>query len=179
MKIYVLRHGQTDGNKKKMMQGNLDIELNDVGRAQALEARQIISKLGIDLIICSPLKRTRQTAIIACPNTPIIYDNRLRSRNHGEFMGMSRDEINLKEYWNIRENKQYKEAESVQTLYERVVSLLSDIKKKYSDKTVLLVTHSGITRILYYYFHGIPEDGDLTEYQSVNTSIESYVLEES
>lgn len=179
MKIYVLRHGQTDGNKIEMMQGNLDMELNEEGRAQALEARSKLSKLGIDFIICSPLKRTRETALIACPNTPIIYDNRLRSRNHGEFMGMKRDEINLKEYWNIRANKQYKEAESVQALYDRVVSLLEDIKKKYSDKTVLLVTHSGITRILYYYFHGIPEDGDLTEYESVNASIEEYILEEN
>lgn len=179
MQLYILRHGQTDGNKTKMMQGNLDIELNDVGREQALEARKKISKLGIDLVICSPLKRTKETAIIACPSTPIIYDERLRSRNHGEFEGMSRDAIDIKEYWNIRENKQYKEAESVQALYNRVVSLLDDIKKKYAGKTVLLVTHSGITRILYYYFHGIPEDGDLTGYESVNASIESYTLEDN
>ena len=63
-------------------------------------------------------------------------------------------------------------------MFERIDSLLKDIKKNYSDKTVLITTHSGICRILYYYFNGIPESGSLLEYESTNCSLEKYELEE-
>ena len=43
-------------------------------------------------------------------------------------------------------------------------------------KNVLLVTHSGIVRVLYYYFNGFPEDGDLLEYESTTASFEHYIL---
>ena len=55
---------------------------------------------------------------------------------------------------------------------------LNDIKTNYKDKNILLVTHSGICRILYYYFNGIPEDGNLIGYESTNCSFEKYELEE-
>ena len=100
------------------------------------------------------------------------------SRDHGEFQGKSRYEINLKDYWNIKLNKQYERAECVKHIYDRVDSLINEIKTKYRDKTVLLVTHSGICRILYYYFNGIPEDGDLMGYESTNCSVERYELED-
>lgn len=176
MKIYVLRHGQTDGNVKDMMQGNLDIELNDEGRKQARSAGEIIEKLNIDLIFCSPLKRTVETAKLACPNTPIILDDRLRSRDHGEFEGLRRDEIDRSLYWNIKKQPKYEKAESLQHLFDRVKSLLEEIKEKYQDKNILLVTHSSVTRVLYYYFNGIPEDGDLNAYNAVNAKVESYEL---
>jgi len=89
---------------------------------------------------------------------------------------MRRDEVNLQDYWNIKLNKQFEKAESMGEIFNRVSSLLNDISINYSDKTVLLVTHSGITRVLYYYFNGFPEDGDLTEYQSTNCSFEEYEL---
>lgn len=177
MKIYVLRHGQTDGNVKDMMQGNLDIPLNDTGRDQARAANEIIKDLNIDLVICSPLKRTKETAELACPNTPIIYDKRLLSRDHGEFEGKCRDDLDRSIYWNIKKNQIYERAETLQHLYDRVDSLLNEIKEKYQDKHILLVTHSSITRVLYYYFNGIPEDGDLNEYNAINAKVECYELE--
>ena len=109
-------------------------------------------------------------------NIEKVYDYRLLSRDHGEFEGLRRDEINLSEYWNIKKNIQYERAESVGSLFERVESLLRDIKIKYEGKNVLLVTHSGICRVLYYYFNGIPEDGNLLEYESHNCSFEQYDL---
>lgn len=174
--LYVLRHGETDGNKVRAMGGHIDIPLNQNGINQAVQAREEISKLDIDLIISSPLKRTRCTALIACPGKPIIYDERLISRDHGEFQGKDRLSINLKEYWNIWENKKYEKAESVKDLYMRVKNLIDEIEKKYPNKNILLSTHSGVTRILYYYFNGIPEDGDLTEYTAVNAKVEKYDL---
>lgn len=176
MKIYVVRHGETNENISKMMQGNMDTELNDAGRKQAYDLVKKVASCDVDLIFSSPLKRAYDTAKIIAQGKRIVVDERLKSRNHGEFQGISRNGINLKDYWNIKKNIRYEKAESVRDLYDRIVSLLMDIKRYYPDKKVLLVTHSGITRILYYYFNGIPEDGDLTSYESTNCSFEEYDL---
>jgi len=176
MKLFVLRHGETNENITGMMQGDMDTVLNEKGCCQALSVRDKVLESNIDLVISSPKKRAIKTAMLAAPNIPLILDDRLRSRNHGEFEGMRRDEININDYWNLKKNNQYIKAESVQDLFDRVESLLKEIKEKYNDKNVLLVTHSGIVRILYYYFNGIPEDGDLMEYESHNCSFEQYEL---
>ncbi|HPF82799.1 MAG TPA: histidine phosphatase family protein [Bacilli bacterium] len=176
MKLYVLRHGETNENITKVMQGNMETVLNETGRNQAMSVRDKVKDAHIDLVISSPKKRALETAALAAPGVKIITDDRLLSRNHGEFQGMTRDQVNLHDYWNIKKNIQYKEAESIGTIFNRVSSLLNDISINYSDKNVLLVTHSGITRVLYYYFNGFPEDGDLTEYESTNCSFEEYEL---
>jgi len=176
MKLYVLRHGETNENITGIMQGNMETVLNELGRKQAESVRNKVKEAGIDLVISSPKKRAVETAQIAAPNIPIILDDRLLSRNHGEFEGMQRNQVNLKDYWNIKLNKQFEKAESMGEIFNRVSSLLNDISINYSDKTVLLVTHSGITRVLYYYFNGFPDDGDLTEYESTNCSFEEYEL---
>ncbi len=179
MYLYVVRHGETAENIKSIMQGNMDTVLNETGKLQAKEAKEKLKGVQIDLIICSPKQRTLETALIVSDdNSMIITDDRLLSRDHGEFEGKTRYEINLQDYWNIKLNKQYESAECVQHIFDRVDSLIQEIKNKYKDKTVLLVTHSGICRILYYYFNGIPEDGDLLEYESTNCSVERYELED-
>ena len=62
MKIYIIRHGQTDWNVQRKIQGTSDIELNSTGIKQSEEARKIVKELELDFIICSPLKRARKTA---------------------------------------------------------------------------------------------------------------------
>ena len=176
MKIYVVRHGETNENISKMMQGNMDTELNDAGRKQAYDLVKKVASCDVDLIFSSPLKRAYDTAKIIAHGKRIVVDERLKSRNHGEFEGLERHKINLNDYWNIKKNIQYEKAESIGELFNRISSLLNDISINYSDKRVLLVTHSGIARVLYYYFNGFPEDGDLMEYESTNASFEHYKL---
>lgn len=62
MEILVTRHGQTDWNALGKLQGQTDIELNDIGRQQAKETGKLIKDENIDLIITSPLKRAVETA---------------------------------------------------------------------------------------------------------------------
>lgn len=174
MKLYVVRHGETKENKTGMMQGEMDTVLDKRGKEQALSLQPKLKEIDIQATFCSPKKRTLETAILAFPEAEIYFDERLKSRNHGEFQGMSRDQINLEEYWNIKKNVQYTKAESVGSLMNRVVDFLDEIKAKYQDKNVLIVTHSGITRVLHYYFNGIPEDGNLMGYESTNASLEEY-----
>ena len=177
MKIFVLRHGETNENITGIMQGNMDTELNEIGRNQAKSVAAKVKENNIDLVISSPKKRTIETASLAAPGIELITDDRLLSRNHGEFQGKRRDEIDLENYWNIKKNVKFEKAESVGALFNRVVSLLEDIIIKYPNRNILLVTHSGICRVLYYYFNGFPDDGDLLEYESHNCSFEEYDLE--
>ena len=64
MKIWIARHGQTDLNKRKMMQGLTDCPLNERGLEQARQSRRNIGDIHFDAVYASPLKRAQQTAAI-------------------------------------------------------------------------------------------------------------------
>ena len=102
MTIYILRHGETEENTRGIMQGNMETLLNETGRNQAISVRNLVKEAGIDLVITSPKLRAKETAILAAPGIELIEDERLLSRDHGEFEGLARDEINLNDYWNIK-----------------------------------------------------------------------------
>ena len=95
--IYVTRHGQTNWNLEKKVMGRCDEPLNDKGKSQALETKNKLLDVGIDLIICSPLLRTKQTAEIinGNRNIPVIYDDRIIERDFGEFEGMQVDNFDF------------------------------------------------------------------------------------
>ena len=176
MKLYVLRHGETNENITGIMQGNMETVLNELGRKQAESVRNKVKEAGIDLVISSPKKRAVETAQIAAPNIPIILDDRLLSRNHGEFEGMQRNQVNLKDYWNIKLNKQFEKAESMGEIFNRVSSLLNDISINYSDKTVLLVIHGGISVAINAYFFGIPSEENPTYGSLKNCEVKVFDL---
>ncbi|MCK9168832.1 MAG: histidine phosphatase family protein [Treponema sp.] len=64
MKIYLVRHGETDWNRKLKIQGQADIPLNDTGRKQASHAAGVLSSIQADIAYTSPLQRARETAEI-------------------------------------------------------------------------------------------------------------------
>ena len=96
MKIYVIRHGQTDWNVAGKCQGRTDIELNETGIEQAKQAKEQLKNYNIEQIICSPLKRTRKTAEVIKENTncSIITDERIIERECGTIEGTTRKEWN-------------------------------------------------------------------------------------
>ena len=155
MKFYVVRHGQTDWNAKGRIQGKTDIELNEIGIEQARQLKALIKDYNIDLIISSPLKRARKTAEIINETVKcnIIFEDSLKERGYGIFEGMIRKEINdelinsdiLNNYYI---NKEYKEIETIQSLCSRVWKLLDNLKPKYKDNNILLVTHGGTIRAI-------------------------------
>ena len=82
MKIYIVIHGQTKCNVENKYNCRLDEDINEMGIEQAKQAREKVKKLNIDLIICSPMKRTKHTCeIINVNNIPVIYDDRLIERD--------------------------------------------------------------------------------------------------
>ena len=82
MKLYVIRHGLTKCNIEKKYNGKLDEDINETGILQAKKVQEIIKNIDIDLIICSPLLRTRHTCnIININDVPVIFDNRIEERD--------------------------------------------------------------------------------------------------
>ena len=69
MKILLVRHGETDYNKNKLIQGHSDIELNETGRDQARNAGQKLTEYDIDFAFSSPLKRAVETARLMLDNS--------------------------------------------------------------------------------------------------------------
>ena len=177
MKLYVVRHGRTNCNDEGKYNGKLDEDINEVGIKQAKEARKKVEKLDIDLIICSPLLRTKHTCnIININNIPIIYDKRLEERDCGKLTNEKLGEFYYTDYWNYYSNKKIEGLETIPELFKRVSLFLDEIKEKYKDKNILIVTHGGVARGIYFYFNEIPKDGKLENFGSGNCEIKEYEL---
>ena len=185
MKFYIIRHGQTNWNRKGKIQGKTDIELNEEGIEQAKEARKILEKYPIDIIVSSPLKRARKTAEIIneVKNVPIIFEKAIEERGFGYFEGKIRKEIHdeildSEILDNYSLNKEYKGVETIQSLCDRVWGLLDLLKTEYIDKNILLVTHGGVTRAINGYFNGANDKGILEDLGLQNCEIRTYEIEE-
>ena len=177
MELYIVRHGQTDGNVNKIMDGIRDIDLNETGVKQAEETRDLLKDIKFDLIICSPLARTKHTMeIININNYPVIFDDRVKERDCGEFTGKGFDSLDRDLYWNYYDETKYESAESIEHLFNRVFSFLNEISDKYQGKRVLLVTHEGVTKTINCYFNGVPKDGNLQGLGIKNCQVVKYDL---
>ncbi len=177
MKLYIIRHGNTDTNVLDIYNGKLDEDINEIGINQAKEASKTIRDLDIDLIICSPLLRTRHTCeIINVNNVKVIYDERIEERDCGSLTNTKIDEFYYTEYWNYYSKIKKDGLETVPHLFDRVHKFLDDIKEKYKDKNILLVTHGGVARAIHFYFNELPKDGQIEKYLPNNCEIRQYEL---
>ena len=176
MEILLTRHGQTEWNVLGKVQGRADIKLNEKGIQQAKETGKALNEEKIDLIICSPLKRAKQTAEIINKdrNIPIIYDEDVIERDFGEFEGINKKEFDFEGYWSYKQNNKYEKAENIKDFFERVYSFLDKIKEEYKDKRVLIVAHGGISIPVNCYFNGIPEDDNLLKLVLGNCEVAKY-----
>ena len=94
-RLVMLRHGQTDFNRGSRMQGQLDTELTELGRAQAVAAAEALAKRQPLLVVSSDLRRAYDTAVALGERTglPVRVDNRLRETHLGDWQGMTHAEI--------------------------------------------------------------------------------------
>lgn len=175
MKIYIVRHGQTNSNLKKVYDNvKLDEDINENGIKQAEELRDKIMNIKFDVIYSSQLKRAIHTAnIINYNNNKIIIDKRLEERNTGNLAGKPLECTNREVYWDYYSNTKYGTEESINDLFNRVNSFINELKNK-NYNTVLIVTHSGVSKAIYAYFNGIPKDGKLLNLGLKNGEIKEY-----
>lgn len=180
MEILLTRHGQTDWNLLKKVQGKADIELNEKGIQQAETTRDSLKEEKIDLILCSPLKRAIQTAEIINQgrNIRIIIDERVSERDFGEFEGMPNTDFDYNAFWSYKQNLRYDKAENIRDFFRRVYDFLDSIKKEYDGKRILIVAHAGISIPVKCYFKGIPNAETLLSLCLENCEIAKYSYKE-
>lgn len=86
--FYFLRHGETDWNHRRVMQGHMDIALNDIGVHQAHAIASAVGALPIKTICCSPLQRARRTAELVNSNhLPLVVIDALKECGFGIYEG--------------------------------------------------------------------------------------------
>ena len=154
MNIYLLRHGQTDWNLEGRIQGHTDIPLNPHGKVQI--AQTATGLMGIcpnmDLILCSPLSRAKESARIAAeklnyPKDSIIEEPFLIERCFGEAEGLTAAEREEKypNYHYSDISYHFPGMESFEELMKRARSLFERIVDTYKDReNILAVSHGAI-----------------------------------
>lgn len=175
MKLYLIRHGQTDWNKKGIIQGRTDIALNETGRQQAVETRKQLQPLSFDCIYCSPLTRTKETAAIINEqrNVPIYYDDRLLERNFGKFEGTCVKDLDFSTFWDLHNNDHSHGEETAVMFFNRIHDFIKDISK-LEYNTILIVAHGGVSLPIYSYFHTLEKEQDYLKYMLKNCEIAVY-----
>ena len=170
MNVYFMRHGETDWNSIKRVQGHTDIPLNQNGISLAEKTSRAVHEAGIkfDLIYTSPLVRAKKTAEIMnlYSKTKIIEDKRIIEFCFGEGEGHTYEEIKTNDYFKNLRNwflapENYvaeKGAESYEEFFGRIDSFLETIrtieKEGFADESgnessvenVLIVCHGGVVR---------------------------------
>ncbi|MBU3180571.1 alpha-ribazole phosphatase [Clostridium psychrophilum] len=156
MNIYLLRHGQTEENKKGSYYGNMDISLNEIGISQGIKARAFFNDIKLDRVYVSNKRRTLEMAklVLGQQDIVVIQDGRINEINFGDFEGKTYDEIvKLYPKESICWHDNWKEfeppnGESYIKLCERVKKFMEDIKK-LENENILICAHSGVIRAIY------------------------------
>ncbi len=171
MKLYVIRHGETDMGKNRVI-ATVEEPLNEKGKEQAINVGKELNSLNIDLIYCSPIGRAKHTLELLNlkKDIPVIIEDRIKERDVGVYEKVSFHDIDWKIFWGYNSETKYTKLESMKNVYKRVASFLDELKEKHKDKNILLVTHGGVSRAIYWYFNGI----DNTLFTCENCKIYEY-----
>lgn len=152
--IIAFRHGETDWNRKGIIQGRTDIPLNETGIQQAIKLAEDLKPYKIDAILTSPLTRAKQTAEIVQSSlkVPLHFDDRLVECNCGVFEGRTKD-LDFFAKW---ESPQYpyikpENGEYNRDIFDRAIQSVRDFIHHESNaeyETIAISTHGGVVRRL-------------------------------
>lgn len=163
MRLILIRHGKTCDNLKRRYSGIKDIGLTRAGRQEAKKIKEKIKGLKVDRVFCSDLKRSWQTAEIIFSNRTckIIKNPHLREINFGKWEGLTYIQIVrrypstckrwLKDPFSVNIPKGQKLSHFVR----KIKNELKKIVDRNTDKTVALITHSGVIRVILNTIRGI------------------------
>lgn len=176
MKLYVTRHGQTQYNIEVRICGKSDVMLTEKGISQAYELADRMVGKKIDLIISSPLIRAKTTADIVGKRigADVIVDERLAERDYGAIDGTYEGTPGFMDKW-VQFGYVYPEGESLLRVVQRVYNFIDDLKEKYSNKTVMVISHGGVCRVINSYFKSLSNE-QFFEFNLGNCKLMEYEL---
>ena len=155
----LVRHGETDWNVARRLQGHTDIPLNQHGITQARQMAKALKAIHLqfDVLYTSDLRRAADTAAAVEEQFGInaIVDEALRERHLGALQGLTADEApQLKpDLWSSHLSRNLEQTleggESITQFAQRIHGALENIRLKHTGKTVLLVSHGGALEMMY------------------------------
>ena len=151
MKLYIIRHGQTDGNIAKKIQGRQDIPLNERGHFQAQCLGKAMENRPITAVFSSPQIRAMETAIaVASPaGVPVIPVRDLMEINYGVWEGKTEEELLRDDralyeaWWSHPAETAPPEGESINQVNERCRQAWKEIKPQLTGDAAI-VAHGGL-----------------------------------
>lgn len=143
--LYLVRHGETDWNLARKIQGSTDIPLNDTGRAQAARTGQLLGRREWHAVVTSPLSRAAETAAIIARElglpAPIVLDA-LSERNYGDAEGLTGDELSVR----FPADAPVTGRESRSDVAARAIPALLSLAEKHPGESLIVVSHGGVIR---------------------------------
>jgi broad specificity phosphatase PhoE len=162
--LYITRHGETEWNTEKRMQGWRDSNLTNKGKEHATRLGNRLKEVEFEAIYSSSSKRTEMTADLIRGNheVPIILDERLREINMGIWEGETVSHIQANHpdefhsFWNTPHLYQPLGGERFDEVRNRVLNCISSIRDIHDSGNILIVTHSVVIKTLLAYFKNLP-----------------------
>ena len=141
--IYIIRHGKTELNKAKVLQGRSNSPLNEEGMLQAREAAELLGDVSFSRVFSSPLTRAVQTAEILAPHIKPVIDERLIEMDYGPYEGADLTHLPpeiLTFFSDFVHNPAPDGMEQLSSVVERAGEFLEDIRQISGD--ILISTHA-------------------------------------
>jgi alpha-ribazole phosphatase len=140
--LILVRHGRTPANAAGLLQGRLDQELDDRGRAQAAAVASYVRRdCDVDVVVSSPLRRALQTA--AAFDRPVEIDDRWIELSYGEYEGAPHTEVPSEVWQRWRDDPAFRPSggEALATLDERVRAACAELVERATSRDVVVVSH--------------------------------------
>jgi probable phosphoglycerate mutase len=154
--LIVIRHGETDWNRQHRFQGQIDVPLNAVGRAQAERLARRLTRESFDVVVASDLQRAFATAQAAAGARPIETDPLWREQAFGVAEGLDATTIAQQhpELWAqwLRHDADYAlpgGGESVRAFHDRVLRGLQRVARAHAGRRIAVFTHGGVLDMLW------------------------------
>ena len=146
-KVYLLRHGETEWTLSGQHTGRTDIDLTRNGRREAKRLGKTLKHITFDHVICSPLKRVRDTCRLAGFKDHILYDEGLIEWDYGDYEGITTKEIQKSNpEWTIF-SQDPPGGETSQKVKERVDRLIEKVEK-LDGENIALFSSGHISRVI-------------------------------
>jgi broad specificity phosphatase PhoE len=171
--FYFVRHGESEGNAARIFTGQTDSPLTARGRQQAAAVADELAKVSFDRIVSSDLSRTRDTAEVIAKRhgLPVEVVPELREINVGDQTGKTFDETRGLPIWNDGGFVAWPGGETLEQVLARTLGALDRLTRESPGKTILVVGHGGVNRILLSHFLGILPKLDRSPGGNTNISV--------
>ncbi|MGH8632293.1 MAG: histidine phosphatase family protein [Burkholderiales bacterium] len=163
-RLCLVRHGETAWNAEHRVQGQLDVPLNEFGRAQAQAVAQALAGERFDAIYSSDLSRARETAepVSKLLAMRVILDPGLRERHYGIFESLTYAEVKRRypeDYARFEARDpdfDFRTGESLRAFFDRVTRCIAALAERHAGGSILVFTHGGNLDKLYRHVTGLP-----------------------